>query len=203
MKPNYLWAKFIKKIRGKAIVDSRIDRLSKIEAGSTIVNSTFDRHSFCGYDCTIINCDVGAFCSIANGVSIGGIRHPMEFVSTSPVFLSHKDSVKMKFSRHKYSIKLRTIIESDVWVGERVLIKAGLRIGVGAVVGMGSVVTKNVNPYTIVAGNPARNMRKRFDDATIKALLDLQWWTMPDSELKKIAIYFNDVPRLLEQVQQK
>ncbi len=73
----YLWAKFIKKIRGSAIIDSRIDKSSKIEAGSTIVNSTFDRHSFCGYDCMIINCTVGAFCSIANGVVIGGARHPI------------------------------------------------------------------------------------------------------------------------------
>jgi acetyltransferase-like isoleucine patch superfamily enzyme len=203
MNPRYLWAKLMKKIRGSAIIDSSIDKSSKIEQGSTIVNSTFDRHSFCGYDCTIINCDVGAFCSIANQVSIGASRHPMEFVSTSPVFLSHKDSVKMKFSRHEYSVKLRTVIESDVWIGEKALIKAGVRIGVGAVIGMGSVVTKDVKPYSIVAGNPARIIRKRFDDYTINALLALKWWTLPDSRLNEIALYFNDVPKLLEQVKQK
>ena len=177
----YLWAKFIKKIRGSAIIDSRIDKSSKIEAGSTIVNSTFDRHSFCGYDCMIINCTVGAFCSIANGVVIGGARHPMEYASTSPVFLSHKDSVKMKYARHDYSLKLRTVVDSDVWIGEMALIKAGVHIGVGAVIGMGSVVTRDVEPYSVVAGNPARIIRKRFDDETIKALLELKWWTLPDS----------------------
>jgi len=198
---EYLWAKFMKKIRGSAIIDSRIDRSSKVEAGSTIVNSSFDRHSFCGYDCKIINCDVGAFCSIADFVFIGGSRHPVEFVATSPVFLSHKDSVKMKYARHDYSMQLRTAIESDVWIGDMALIKAGVRIGVGAVVGMGSVVTHDVEPYAIVAGNPARIIRMRFDDRTIKALLALNWWNMPDSQLKEIAIYFNNVPKLLEKVQ--
>ena len=203
MNLNYLWAKFMKKIHGRAIIDSHIHRSSKIEASSTIVNSTFDRHSFCGYDCMIINCDVGPFCSIANHVSIGASRHPMEFASTSPVFLSHKDSVKMKFAHHEYSFKLRTVIESDVWIGEMALIKAGVRIGVGAVIGMGSVVTSDIEPYSIVAGNPARIIRKRFDDHTIKALLALKWWTLPDSKLKELAVYFNDVPKLLEQIQQK
>ena len=199
----YLWAKFMKKVRGSAIVDSRIDGSSKVEAGSTIVNSTFDRHSFCGYDCTIINCSVGSFCSIANGVVIGGSRHPMEYASTSPVFLSHKDSVKMKYSRHEYSLKLRTVIESDVWIGEMTLIKAGVKIGVGAVIGMGSIVTRDVEPYSIVAGNPARFIRKRFDDETIGALLELKWWTLPDSQLKEIAPYFNDVPKILARTRQK
>jgi acetyltransferase-like isoleucine patch superfamily enzyme len=203
MNPLYLWAKLIKKIRGSAIIDSRIDKSSKIEAGSTIVNSTFDRHSFCGYDCMIINCTVGAFCSIANGVVIGGARHPMEYASTSPVFLSHKDSVKMKYARHDYSLKLRTVVDSDVWIGEVALIKAGVHIGVGAVIGMGSVVTRDVEPYSVVAGNPARTIRKRFDDKTIKALLELKWWTLPDSKLKEIAVYFNDVPKLLERVRPK
>jgi acetyltransferase-like isoleucine patch superfamily enzyme len=203
MNPLYLWAKFIKKVRGSAIIDGCIDKSSKIEAGSTVVNSTFDRHSFCGYDCTIINCTVGAFCSIANGVVIGGARHPMEYASTSPVFLSHKDSVKRKYSRHDYSLKVRTVIDSDVWIGEMALIKAGVHIGVGAVIGMGSVVTKDVEPYSIVAGNPARFIRKRFDDETIRALLELKWWTLPDSQIKEIAPYFNDVPKLLERVRQK
>lgn len=203
MNLEYLWAKFMRKVRGSAIINSCVAKSSKIEAGSTIVDSTFGRHSFCGYDCTIINCDVGAFCSIANRVSIGGAMHPMEFVSTSPVFLSHKDSVKMKFSRHEYSHKRRTVIESDVWIGEMAVIKAGVRIGIGAVVGMGSVVTKDVEPYAIVAGNPAQLIRSRFDDNTIKALLELSWWTLSDTQLKEIAQYFNDVPRLLEHLRKR
>lgn len=192
MTPAYLWAKLCKKIRGSAIINSRIDKASKIEAGSTIVNTTFDRHSFCGYDCMILNCDVGGFCSIANNVMIGGARHPMEWVSMSPVFSSRKDSVKKKFSMHEKSSDLRTIIGNDVWIGEKSLIKAGVRIGDGAVIGMGSVVTRDVQPYAIVAGSPAKEIRKRFDTATIAALLEIQWWTLPDNMLEKYAPYFTN-----------
>ena len=196
----YLWAKLFKKIRGSAIKNSSIHKTSKIEAGSTIFGSTIDRHSFCGYDCTVLNCDIGGFCSIANSVSIGGARHPMEFVSTSPVFLSHKDSVKTKFSKHFYESNKRTVIASDVWIGERALIKAGVKIGVGTVIGMGSVVTKDFEPYSIVAGNPAMTIRKRFDEEIIKRLIDSVWWTWPDNKLKEMAVDFNSVQNLLEKL---
>ena len=139
-------------------------KTSKVESGTTIINSSMDRHSFCGYDCNINYCDIGAFVSIASRVSIGGSMHPIEFVSTSPVFLSHKDSVKTKFARHDYFNIARTKIGNDVWIGEGVFIKSGVTIGDGAVVGMGSVVTKDVPPYTIFAGNPARLIRKRFTE---------------------------------------
>lgn len=156
-----------------------------------------ERHSYCGYDCSILNCDVGAFCSISNFVSIGGVAHPLHFVSTSPVFLSHKDSVKTKFARHEYLPVLRTSIGHDVWIGERALIKAGVRIGHGAVIGMGSVVTKDVEPYAIVAGNPARFLRFRFDEIVVQGLLDLQWWNLPEAELEKLGSLFNDPLKLL------
>lgn len=70
----YIWAKMFKKIRGVAIKNSTIDKTSKVESGSQVVSSTFGRHSFCGYDCQIINCDVGSFTSIANNVVIGGAQ---------------------------------------------------------------------------------------------------------------------------------
>lgn len=87
-------AKFLKKIRLRSITNSFIDSTSKVEAGSTIVNSSFDKYSFCGYDCQIINTTIGSFCSIANNVIIGGAMHPIHWVSTSPVFYKGRDSVK-------------------------------------------------------------------------------------------------------------
>lgn len=188
----YLWAKFLKKIRGAAIKNSIIDKTSKVESGSQVVNSTFGRHSFCEYDCQIINCDVG-FSSIANNVAIGGAVHPMNWVSMSPVFYEGRDSVKAKFSEHKRPEPLKCVVGNDVWIGEVVLIKAGAIIGDGAVVGMGSVVTKNVEQYSIVAGNPARIIRKRFDDETIRILSDSRWWEWEDRKIRKYAGYFNDI----------
>lgn len=197
MNPGYLWARSVKKFRPSAIRDSRIDRTSRIESGSTVVNSTLQRHSFCGYDCTLLNCDIGAFCSIATRVSIGGVAHPMHYVSTSPAFLSHRDSIRTKFARHEFLPTIRTTIGNDVWIGEGSFVKAGVTIGDGAVVGMGSVVTKDVPPYAVVAGNPARFLRSRFNEETIKALLELAWWDKPDDELRRLAARFDSPEAML------
>lgn len=188
----YLWSKFVKKIRGRSILNSTIHKTSKVESGSQIVNSNFEKHSFCGYDCDILNCDIGSFCSIANNVKIGGGAHPMKWVSMSPVFYEGRDSVKAKFSVHKREPVKRTTIGHDVWIGQSSIIKQGVTIGNGAVVGMGSIVTKNVEPYSIVAGVPARNIGKRFDDKLIDELLESKWWLLNDKELHFFAKYFTD-----------
>ncbi len=190
MTPLYFWTKFIKKLRGKAIINSQIHKTSRVESGSHIVNSNFGKYSYCGYDCEIINCDIGAFCSIANHVVIGGGKHPMEWVSMSPVFYEGRCSLKVKFSKHKREAIKRAKIGHDVWIGERALIKQGVAIGNGAVIGMGSVVTKDVEPYTIVAGCPARVIRKRFDDKVIDILEETKWWEFGDEELKQYSKYF-------------
>jgi len=195
---SYLWAKALKKLRGSAIKNSHIHRTSKIESGSHIINSTFGRHSFCGYDCEIINSEIGSFCSIANQVIIGGGRHPMEWVSMSPVFYKGRDSVKAKFSEHKREKVKRTIIGNDVWIGERAIIKEGITIGTGAVIGMGSIVTKDVEPYAIVAGCPAKVLRKRFNDDVIDNLLSSEWWNFNENKLKEYAKYFTDPNSFLE-----
>lgn len=188
----YLLSKLIKKARLASILDSEIGRGSKVEAGSSFVNSLMMRHSFCGYDCSIINAEIGSFCSIANNVKIGGVAHPMHFVSTSPVFLSHKDSVGAKFARHDFLPAVKTIVGHDVWIGEGAFIKAGICVGTGAVVGMGAVVTRDVPPYAIVAGNPAQVIRKRFSEEMIESLLLTEWWSMGESELHVFGRYMND-----------
>lgn len=196
---GYLYARLLRKLRGSAVRGSRIHATSKVESGSTVVDSSFDRHSFCGYDCSILNADIGAFCSIAGSVTIGGAHHPVEYVSTSPVFLSHRDSVRAKFSQHDYLPRTRTHVGNDVWIGERVLVRAGVRIGDGAVVGMGSVVTRDVPDYAIVAGNPARLLRMRFDEDVVAGLLRLRWWECSDAELRRLAPLFTDPRALLRQ----
>ena len=196
---SYIYSRVLRKLRGSAIQNSHVHSSSKIESGSVIVNSSFDRHSFCGYDCTFLNTRVGAFCSISNDVVVGGARHPIEYVSTSPVFLSHKDSVKTKLSRHVYSWAPETHIGNDVWIGERVLIKGGVSIGDGAVIGMGSVITKDVPAYSIVGGNPAKLIRRRFSDEVIAALERLQWWSLSDEEITAMAPLFVDPVALLKE----
>ena len=167
---------------------STVDPSSKVESGSLFVNSTMARYSFCGYNCEIVNADIGSFCSIAHGVVIGGTAHPLEWISTSPVFYNNRDSVKKKFSRHEREGQPRTIVEYDVWIGRNALIKQGVTIGTGAAVGMGAIVTKDVPPYGIVGGNPARLIRLRFPDDLVSELVNSRWWLLPDDTLEKLAV---------------
>lgn len=188
----YFWAKFFKKIRGSAILNAEIHPTSKVEAGSSFVHSKMGKHSFCGYNCDINHTEIGSFCSIANGVVIGGGMHPISWVSTSPVFYEGRDSVKKKYATHKRTVILKTTIGHDVWIGQNVLIKQGITIGTGAVVGMGSVVTKDVAPYSIVGGVPAKIIKKRFSEPMIYQLLESGWWDFSDEKLTKLAIYIKD-----------
>lgn len=121
---------------------------------------------------------IGAFTSIASGVQIllGG-EHRIDWVTT---YMSWKKGEKI--SGHPKT-KGDVIIGSDVWIGTEAIILSGVTIGDGAVIGARSVVTKDVPPYAIVAGNPSRIIKKRFDDQTIKRLLDVKWWLWPDSRI--------------------
>lgn len=189
---GYIISKLLKKMRGKSVLNSTIHKTSKIESGSQVVNSVMDKYSFCGYDCEIVNCEIGRFCSIANNVIIGGAMHPIEWVSTSPVFYAGRDSVRKKFQQFNRPSDKKTFIQNDVWIGNNSLIKQGVTIGHGAIIGMGSVVTKDVPPYEIWAGNPAKLIRKRFDDNVIEKLLKSEWWNLDDTQLKKVSTNFYD-----------
>ncbi|NYT64546.1 CatB-related O-acetyltransferase [Alcaligenaceae bacterium] len=200
MRVQYFISKILKKLRGACVKNSVIDRNSKINSGSLIVDSDFGRFSYCGYDCTVINSDIGSFCSIGSKVSIGSDSHPLSFVSTSPVFLSHRDSLKRKFARHDYLPKYRTIIGHDVWIGESAHIKAGVSIGIGAVVGMNAVVTKDVAPYSVVAGNPARIIKIRFEKDIVDELLNSKWWELSDERLLQLGEYMNNPDLFLSKI---
>lgn len=195
---RYIWYKLIKKICGTGIRNSLIGYDSKVEAGSIFINSTMNRHSFCGYDCFINNCEIGSFVSIADRVSVGRGIHPIDWVSTSPVFYNNRDSVKTKYSRYERKPLPKTVIGNDVWIGDGVMIKAGVRIGNGAVIGMGSVVTRDVPSYTIVAGVPAKLIRRRFADNIAEALDKSEWWNLSSEKLEKAAKHIQSPEEFLK-----
>jgi virginiamycin A acetyltransferase len=117
---------------------------------------------------------IGSFCSIGDDVSILlGLEHRTDWITTF-----HINELFPEYSHFSGNLitKGDVIIGNDVWIGASVVILSGVKIGDGAVVGAGSVVTKDVEPYTIVAGNPARLIRKRFDEETIERLLRIRWW---------------------------
>lgn len=184
---EYLLFKILKKVRLKGLKGGTVHGTSKIESGTSFINSNMDKYSFCGYNCDIINAKIGSFCSIANNVKVGGGAHPIEWVSTSPVFYKGRDSVKKKFSSFARGNHLETIIQNDVWIGDNAIIKQGVTIAHGSVVGMGSVVTKDVEPYSVIGGVPAKLIRKRFEKEVIMQLLESEWWDLDEKVLSRAA----------------
>jgi acetyltransferase-like isoleucine patch superfamily enzyme len=200
-KISYFWSKLLKKVRGSAILHSKIHKTCKIEAGSNIVNCFIGKYTSSGYDCKFVNTDIGSFCSIASNVCIGDSMHPIDWVSTSSVFYDVNDSIKTKFSKHTFNDVKRTIVGSDVWIGQNVLIKQGVVIGTGSIVGMGSIVTKDIPPYAIFGGNPARLIRYRFPVEMIDKLLETTWWELSDDEIKSLAVNFNFPEKLIKNLE--
>ncbi len=190
-KLTYLYSKFFKKIlRGRSIANSNINKTSVINSGSSIVNCNVGKYTYCGYDCEIVSCEIGNFCSISDHVFIGGAEHPLDWVSTSPVFQDVDHSgPSFKFARHGLPEYKITIIGHDVWIGHGASIKQGVKIGNGAAVAAGAVVTKDVPPYAIVAGVPAKVIRYRFDEDIISGLEQSKWWTFDDNDLVKVSDY--------------
>ncbi len=126
---------------------------------------------------------IGKFCAIARGVRflMNGGNHAANGLSTYPFFIFANGWDHSRPPRFPH--KGDTVIGHDVWLGYDAMILPGVHIGSGAVIGAGSVVTKDVRPYAIVAGNPAREVRRRFDDATIDRLLALAWWDWPAEKI--------------------
>jgi acetyltransferase-like isoleucine patch superfamily enzyme len=123
---------------------------------------------------------IGKFCSLAGGVQIYlGCNHRTDWITTYPfpAFPEYFNNA-FKITGH-VATKGDVVIGNDVWIGERVLILSGVTIGDGAVIAANSVVTKDVEPYSIVGGNPAKLLKKRFNEDTIQKLLEIKWWDWP------------------------
>lgn len=130
---------------------------------------------------------IGKFCQIASGVNfvMNGANHQMNAVSTYPFYIMEgweQDIPPLTEMPYKGD----TVIGNDVWIGQNVTILSGVHIGDGAIIGMNSVVGSDVPPYTIVAGNPARTIRKRFDDELIKLMLEFRWWDKSIEEINNL-----------------
>lgn len=179
--------------------DAGVDKTAAICSGVKFYRGKIGKYSYIGNNSFVIDTDIGNFTSISTDCYIGGTSHPTKWVSTSPVFHKWENIMKKNFARHDFEIFKRTSIGNDVWIGNRVMIKAGVTIGDGAVVGMGSIVTKNIGSYEIWAGNPARMIRKRFDDETIEKLRDTKWWDWSDEKISQYAKYFNNPDKLWEE----
>lgn len=150
---------------------------------------------------------LGRFCSIGPNVKTVCAFHPVHsFVSTHPALYSTKKQAGITFTKEQLfdewhnlpGLNVPVEIGNDVFIGEGALLIGNIRISDGVVIASGAVVTKDVPPYCIVAGNPAKVIKKRFDDETIKALQNLKWWDKDEKWIRENVLIMKDVKLLLE-----
>ena len=152
-----------------------------------IADSEFESHVTHHYEWNGDKLIIGKFCQIAAGVEfvMNGANHQMNAVSTFPFYtLEGWDMEPPAVS--DMPLKGDTVIGNDVWIGQNAVILPGVHIGDGAIIGANSMVGSDVSPYTIVAGNPATEIRKRFDDELIQLLLDFKWWNKSVEEINQL-----------------
>jgi len=168
------------KIQNSQIAESVcIDRNNHIDSSSIL------RFSYTGKNTILINCEVGAFCSISWNVSMGGADHDYSRVSQHSFLYNSQSGIRPELQSPAYNRFIKPlIIGNDVWVAAGAVITRGVTIGDGAVIGANAVVTKNVPPYAIVVGSPAKIIKYRFSPAIIKLLLKIKWWNWPLDEIK-------------------
>lgn len=134
--------------------------------------------------------DIGNFCSISGHIHVylGG-NHRVDWATTYPFGHINQNIFKNFNGVGHPQTKGDVIIGNDVWIGTHVTIMSGITIGDGACIASNSVITKNIEPYSIVGGNPAKVIKKRFSDKTIQTLLELKWWELDDYYINEISSY--------------
>lgn len=197
IKSKYI-AKILAKMRLPSFDRCDIDNTCKVNFESTLAKVKMGRYTYVGARTSITDAQIGQFCSIGGRVSIGGGMHPMDMVSTSPVFLKGRNFLGKNYAFFEYEPSKTVIIGNDVWIGDNAYIKAGVKIGTGSIIGAHAVVTRDVPPYSIVAGIPAKELRKRFDENTITQLLELEWWNWSEDKLQEFGKYFDSPLKLIE-----
>lgn len=188
-----------KRINKNSTVDQcEISDFVKISQHSYFYKSTVEPYTyFAGFN-SVMNARIGKFCSIGDFSIIGAGNHPTDFISTSPIFYSPNAQCGVTFSDNSYFEEMQeTIIGNDVWIGAYSMIMGGVTIGDGAIIASGSFVNKDVEPYSIVGGTPAKLIRKRFSFEEIEKLLLLKWWEKPESWLRENFKEFHDRDKFL------
>jgi acetyltransferase-like isoleucine patch superfamily enzyme len=153
-----------------------------------ISNCKIGQKTYISSNSKIKNCIIGSFCSIGQEVHIGLPKHPInEFISTHPYIYTTYNLIQNKSN---FITNSSTIIGNDVWIGNRVTIIGDIEIGNGAIIAAGSIVTKNVLPYSIVGGVPAKHLKFRFDEDRITKIEEMNWWNWTDADIAKNTIFF-------------
>lgn len=192
----------LKKVGLNAIIHcSFFEGPNALGANSVVTDCFMGKFTYIGANCNLYKVKFGRFCSIADSVSVCIGHHPLHRLSTHPSLYYNtisqigyticrgeailKDIYKMPKDESHYSV----VVGNDVWIGSHALIMGGVNIGDGAIIGAGAVVTKDVAPYSVVGGVPAKPIKYRFTEETISKVRSFEWWNLP---INKIESLFND-----------
>lgn len=178
---------FIRSIAFTARVEySYVSPKARVWSNCKIFHSSIGDYSYVGHNSRLTHAHVGKFCSLAGDGSYGMGTHSLDHISTSSIFTSKRNGTLIKWTDKSMFEEYKGInIGNDVWIGTRVLVMGGVNIGNGAVVAAGAVVTKDVPPYAVVGGVPAKVLKYRFSEDVIQELENSKWWMLEDGILKE------------------
>ncbi|MEM7497079.1 MAG: chloramphenicol acetyltransferase [Pseudomonadota bacterium] len=172
---------------GCVVENTTLGRYTQLCAGTQILNSDFGDYSYTAGVADIANATIGKFCNIASYVRIGATDHPMSRASQHHFLYRSSyywDDIGEDAAFFVARRARRAVIGHDTWLGHASMVKPGVTVGHGAVVGAGAIVTKDVAPYAVVAGNPARMIRERHPPGIAARLMALSWWDWSHDRLR-------------------
>ncbi len=168
-----------------SIKDSLIGYHVYLGSKVRLKNSEIGNHSYVNANTIINHTKIGKFCSIGPDVQFGMGKHPTNLISTHPAFYSNNKVFKTFANKNQFKEYEEIVLGNDVWIGGNVIIMGGVNIGDGAIVAAGAIVTKNVKPYEIVGGIPAKHIKFRIDKKLINKIRSTKWWDKDEKWLEE------------------